>query len=395
MEAPLDEQHPDPPHDAAETLRRYRRQMQLRGFGADGQARIGRARVLVAGCGALGTVVCEQLARAGVGMLVVVDRDVVEPTNLQRQSLFTERDAALRVPKAEAAKSRLAAVNRSVVVRAFVDDLDARNMRRHAAECDLLVDCLDNFETRYLLNDCAVESGRPLVYGGAVGMRGMAAALLPFGPRSDAARLVAWDDSRATPCLCCLAPEPPQPGEVETCESAGVLAAAAGIAASIEAALVLRLLAEGPAAVPARLVRFDLATLAFHEASLAGARDPDCPCCVGRSFRFLDRGVVERAPRVLCGRGAVEVPLGEPLDIPARARVASRLRASGALSSERFGDTEVLRLDLAPSVAGTASDGSQPSALVLLAGASDTRAIVEGCTDPEQARGIVARLLGP
>ena len=384
--------------------------------------------MLVVGCGALGTVVCEQLVRAGVGTVTVVDRDVVELSNLQRQTLFTERDAERRVPKAEAAKSRLAAVNGSVTVRAFVDDLHAGNALRYASECDLVVDCLDNFESRYILNDCAVRLAIPLVYGGAVGMRGMAAAILPAaradgsaGQGATAARAVHWSDSRATPCLRCLAPDPPAPGEVETCESAGVLAAAAGIAASLEAALAIRLLAGAPDEVPANLVRFDLARFEFHHASILGARDPSCPCCVGRRFDFLDGqpgdGTAGRAApaRVLCGRGAVEVRLGRALDAQALDRLAARLAELGALVRERHDGTEVLRVSIgraegrgdarssavstdgstvgAPAE-GPASSAASSAILVILAGARETLAIVEGTTDPESARGVVARFLG-
>jgi adenylyltransferase/sulfurtransferase len=388
--------------------------MRLACIGDDGQARLGRARVLVVGCGALGTVVCEQLVRAGVGTVTVVDRDVVELSNLQRQTLFTERDAERRVPKAEAAKSRLAAINGAVTVRAFVDDLHAGNARRYASESDLFVDCLDNFESRYILNDCAVERGIPLVYGGAVGMRGMAAAILPSrgaaalsNARGESERLVHWNELRATPCLRCLAPEPPAPGEIETCETAGVLAAAAGIAASLEASLAIRLLADEAESVPANLVRFDLAALEFHHATLLGARDPSCPCCVGRRFEFLDVPAGRAgSARILCGRGAVEVRLGRALDLPAIERLAVRLSELGLLVRERHDGTEVLRVATdhhesagsQPHRAGhdrqARADASSRAHLVVLAGTRETLAIVEGTTDPEHARSLVARYLG-
>ncbi|MFM7133296.1 MAG: HesA/MoeB/ThiF family protein, partial [Planctomycetota bacterium] len=248
-------------------LERFRRQMQLPGFGAEGQSRLRDARVLVVGAGALGSVVLEQLCRGGVGSLVVVDRDVVEPSNLQRQTLYAESDAERRVPKAEAARARLRAIDATVVVRAIVDDFHAANALRHAHRCDVLVDCVDNFETRYLLNDCAVRLGVPLVYGGAVAMRGTSAALFPAC--ADFGGALRWSDSSATPCLRCLAPEPPPPSEVETCETAGVLASVAGIVGSLEAASVLRMIASGPAALAPVLVRFDLARGEFASASLA------------------------------------------------------------------------------------------------------------------------------
>ncbi|MFM7052237.1 MAG: ThiF family adenylyltransferase [Planctomycetota bacterium] len=390
----------------SELPNRYLRQMRLPGFGPEGQRRLRDARVLVAGCGALGTVVCEQLVRAGLGTLVVVDRDVVEPSNLQRQTLFTEQDALRRTPKAEAAKSRLRQVNAECVVRALVDDLHAGNVLRHAQGCDLIVDCLDNFETRYLLNDCAVELGVPLVYGGAVGMRGMAAGLLPATGAGRTEARVSYAAAHATACLRCIAPEPPPAGEVETCDTVGVLAPAAAIAASIEAGIALRLLAEGAAAVPAALVRFDLATLAFSSASLAGARDAACPCCARGERRFLRAAV---APwRVLCGRNAVELRLAEALDEGALARIGRRLgvevepgaRAVRGVINPASGVTDSARGVLDPasgvidSARGVIDSARGVAALQVLCGESGALVIVEGTTDPERARAAVAALVG-
>lgn len=357
---------------------RYLRQMRLPRFGPEGQRRLRDARVLVAGCGALGTVVCEHLVRAGIGTVVVVDRDVVEPSNLQRQTLFSEQDAVRRTPKAEAAKARLRQVNSEAVVRSVVDDLHAGNALRHAQGCDLIVDCLDNFETRYLLNDCAVELGVPLVYGGAVGMRGMAAGLLPATGAGRADARVAYSVEHATACLRCIAPEPPPAGEAETCESAGVLGPAASIAASVEAAIAIRLIAEGAASVPPMLVRFDLATLDFSQASLSRARDAACVCCAGGERRFL-RGSSEPW-RVLCGRNAVELRLAGVLDEGALARIGQRL----GVPVESGGR----------SVRGPVDPSSGVVALQVLSAESGALVIVEGTTDPERARAAVAALVG-
>lgn len=341
------------------------------------------------GCGALGSTICEQLARAGVGALTVVDRDIVEWSNLQRQTLFAEVDARRAVPKAEAAKSRLAAINASVVVRAIVDDLSASNARRYAEGCDCIVDGLDNFATRFILNDCAVERRVPLVYGGAVGMSGMAAAILPRGSNFGGA--VRWTDGRSTPCLRCLMPEPPAPGEVETCETAGVLGSAAGIAASIEAALAIRLIAEGGDAIAPVLARFDLASMRFDSPSIADAADPGCPCCVARRFDFLAGGgrpsqECSGAPRVLCGRNAVEIRVGAGLRPEEFERMRTRL---GGAAVEVAGSTRILRLAL-EDAGGT----GRASGLSVLAGNEATIAIVEGTRDTEVARSIVARWIG-
>ncbi|MCE2885090.1 MAG: ThiF family adenylyltransferase [Planctomycetaceae bacterium] len=374
---------------------RHLRQKRLAGFGEEGQRRLRESRVLVVGCGALGTVVSEQLVRAGVGTVTIVDRDIVDVTNLQRQTLFTTRDAERRVPKAEAAKARLAQVDPGVAVRAIVDDVHAGNALRYCADHDLVVDCLDNFETRYVLNDCAVSLGIPLVYGGAVGFRGMAAVLLPVTGAER--RVIAYDAARAGPCLRCLAPQPPEPGEVETCDSVGVLSSAAGIAASLEAGFALRLLAETPLSVEPALVRFDLATGSFSSASLLGARDPDCSACGRRVFEFLaqtdrhgatgDSGdFMASRPRVLCGRNAVEIPLGAPLSPASRDRIAARMAACGEVRRESFGGSE--------SISCAWSEPTGARSLVVVAATDSTRALVGGSDDPEVARSVVARVLG-
>lgn len=371
---------------------RFRRQMQLPRFGAEGQARLARARTLVIGCGALGTVVIEQLARAGVGVLTVVDRDVVEWSNLQRQTLFTEADARRSVPKAEAAKARVAQFNSDTVVRAFVDDVHGGNIRRYAEDADLVVDCLDNFETRYALNDVAVDRGVPLVYGGAVGLRGMVAALLPV-TGAGGGRLVRWTERRSTPCLRCLAPDPPAPGEVETCETSGVLGAAASVAASLEAAMTIRLIAEGAEHVPATLVRFDLERMEFASSALDGARDADCRCCVRREFDLVGQDEAMKPRwRILCGRGAVEIPLGGPITGARLEQVAKRLAAIGVVRQERHGATDALVAELAAEAAQV--DGRRCVELSVLSGQAGAFAIVGGTTDPERARAIVARYLG-
>jgi len=386
---------------------RHLRQKRLAGFGEEGQRRLRESRVLVVGCGALGTVVSEQFVRAGVGMVTIIDRDIVDVTNLQRQTLFTTRDAERRAPKAEAAKARLAQVDPGVVVRAIVDDVHPGNALRYCGDHDLVVDCLDNFETRYVLNDCAVARGIPLVYGGAVGFRGMAAVLLPVtgstgaslssSATGSARRIAAYDASRAGPCLRCLAPQPPEPGEAETCDSVGVLASAAGIAASFEAGFALRLLAESPLALEPALVRFDLAKGSFSSASLLGARDTDCSTCGHQRFEFLSqtgpRGVAGGSsectasrPRVLCGRNAVAIPLGGPLSPASRDRIAARMAACGEVRRESFGDSE--------SISCAWSESAGARSLVVVAATDSTRALIGGSDDPEVARGVVARVLG-
>lgn len=365
-----------PSRAVEKSLDRFARQMRLAGFGEAGQRRLGAAQVLVAGCGALGTVVCEQLVRAGVGAVTIVDRDVVDRSNLQRQTLFAERDADRGTPKAEAAKARLMQIRSDARVRAIVDDLRSDNALRICREHHILVDCLDNFETRYVLNDCSVALGVPLVYGGAVGFRGMAALLSP--------------SARETPCLRCIAPEPPAVGEVETCDTVGVLAATTGIVGSLEAAFVLRWIADGAndsSSVDPSLIRFDLATGAFSSATLRGARDRACRCCGEKRFEFLDatHSLAQRV-RVLCGRNAVEVPVGEVLDAQGIARVEARLAVRGLV--------ERLAYDGVTTLAVHWKEGQAAWSLQLVASQDATRLVVGGTSDPEVARGVIARVLG-
>ncbi len=212
-------------------MNRYHRQTLLPQFGAEGQARLAAAPVLVVGCGALGSVLADQLVRAGVGYTRVVDRDVVEITNLQRQVLFDEADARDGAPKAIAAARRLAAVNSSVVIEPIIADVHARNVEEIAGvgeaggawKADLILDGTDNVETRYLLNDVSIKHGVPWVYGACVGTEGRVMLVRPG----------------KSPCLRCIFPEPPGPGELPTCDTAGVLGAASAVVASLQVAAAL------------------------------------------------------------------------------------------------------------------------------------------------------------
>ena len=370
---------------------RYHRQMLLPSFGRVGQERLARSHVVIIGCGALGTVVAEQCVRAGVGVTTIVDRDLVDFTNLQRQTLFTEADARARRPKAEAAKERLALVNSTVRVRAWVEEFGPPSALRITEGATLLVDCLDNFESRLLLNDVAVQRCIPLVYGGAVGMRGMAALLTPHD---------------VGPCFRCLVPELPPLGSSETCDSAGVLSSATGIAGSLESALVLRFLAgagagAGPGAGAASqessqpsdaltqqralanvLVRFDLADFSFGRTEISDAADPNCRCCRGRNFEFLNS--TAPAARVLCGRDAVQVVPSRPAEEASfLERLAGRLVPHGSFALE----TGALRGQFA----SEHSPSGSPIGLVVF---PDGRVIVEGTIEPDFARSIVSRFVG-
>ncbi|MDY7108823.1 MAG: HesA/MoeB/ThiF family protein, partial [Planctomycetota bacterium] len=225
---------------------RYHRQTLLPQIGEEGQRRLRAAHALVIGCGALGCVMADTLARAGIGALTIIDRDVVDLTNLHRQILFEERDAEEAIPKAEAARARIARLNGDVTVSAHVDDFHHHNAEAYLrrAAPDLILDGLDNFATRYLLNDLAVKHGLPLVHGGAVGTRGTVLTILPHPARRavESRSAILWTAGQATPCLRCVFPEPPAPGTGPTCDTAGVLGPLVMLVAARQAAEAIKLI---------------------------------------------------------------------------------------------------------------------------------------------------------
>ena len=358
---------------------RYHRQTLLPGFGEDGQRRLGDSTAFILGCGALGSMAAELLARAGVGHLVMIDRDIVEITNLQRQVLFDERDAANSVPKAVAARDRVAKINSTVRATAIVDDLNHGNIARHAAGADILVDGLDNFETRYLANDHAVRHGVPYIYGGAVGTTGAAFAILPHTPGGDAPWERNAGGGRATPCLRCLFEEAPPPGTTPTCDTVGVLASAVTAIASFQVAETLKVLTGNFDHVCQTLLNIDLWTNTVMQLKVAGAYERGaCPCCKQGRFDYLD-GRLGSGATTLCGREAVQLThrqSPEGLDL---ARVSARLREHGDVTANRF----MLRAKL--------TDGGNAYALSLF---PDGRAIVHGTEEPNVARGIYAKYVG-
>ena len=358
---------------------RYHRQALLPCFGEEGQRRLGASTALILGCGALGSMAAELLARAGVGHLVIVDRDFVEITNLQRQVLFDERDVENAIPKAEAARSRLARINSTVRVTAIIDDLNHGNIARHASGADIFVDGLDNFETRYLANDYAVRHGIPYMYGGAVGTVGAAFAILPHTPDGDAPWERDTAGNRATPCLRCLFEEAPPPGTTPTCDTVGVLASAVTTVASFQVAETLKALTGNFDRICRTLLNIDLWTNTVMQLKVAGVHERgDCPCCKQGRFDYLD-GTLGSGATTLCGRDAVQLthrqdPVGLDLD-----RVAARLREHGNVTASQY----MLRASIA--------DGGNAYTLSLF---PDGRAIVHGTDEPNVARGVFAKYVG-
>ncbi|MFH2005115.1 MAG: ThiF family adenylyltransferase [bacterium] len=248
---------------------RYSRQLLLRMVGPSGQRRLGQSTALVVGCGALGSRQAELLTRAGMGSLRIVDRDVVELSNLPRQTLFDEADVAAGRPKAEAAARHLPRINSDVRIDARVLDVTAANVAELLADVDVVLDATDNFETRYLLNDICVQRNVPWIYGGVVEASGMTMAILPG----------------ETPCLRCIFPDPPTPGSVPTTGTIGILNTLPALIAARQVTEALKVLLD-PGAVNRRLVQLDLWDNDIRQ--LTVAREPRCPTCVERRFEFLD-----------------------------------------------------------------------------------------------------------
>lgn len=330
---------------------RYSRQILFPGIGEEGQRKLLRAHVAIVGCGALGSFQAEALARAGVGRLTIVDRDFVEPSNLQRQWLFEEADAAAALPKAIAAERALARVNSAVRVSAVVADLTPACIDDLLEEAELILDGTDNFETRYLINDYCVSRGRAWIYGAAVGSYGVTMPVLPGGA-----------------CFRCVYPEAPG-GPQPTCETAGVLNPATAMVAALQSAAAIRLLATGSLGEPG-LTTLDVWSGSLRRIALP-PRDPRCPACGLRQFPHLEGR--DRAPISLCGRNAVQIhERSRPIDL---ADLKLRLEPIGEVRANEFG----LRFFC------------QPYEMTIF---PDGRAIVKGTADAGVARSLYARYIG-
>ena len=339
------------------TVSRYSRQELFAGIGREGQARLRRARVVVVGCGALGSVASEMMVRAGVASLTVVDRDFVEESNLQRQSLFDEADVALGLPKAAAAETHLRALSSEVEVRGVVTDLVSDNADALLRGADLVLDGTDNFETRFLLNDVCVRAGIPWVYGACVGSYGLALLVRP----------------RVSPCLRCLLEERPAPGSGPTCDTAGVVAPIVHVVAGIQVAEALKLLSGRTESLLAGLVTVDLWSGQFDVLDLRG-RAPWCPACTTGQFDYAVAGPAG-ASAVLCGRDAVQVRPGREAEVDLGA-LAERL---GSSAEVRAVNEHLVRFVV-------------PEAELVVF--RDGRAIVKNVRDTAQARSLYAKYVG-
>ena len=334
---------------------RYSRQILFPGIGVEGQRRLAAARIAIVGCGATGSALASLLARAGVGTLRIIDRDYVEPSNLQRQSLFDENDAAESLPKAIAAARKIGAFNSEILVEPRVEDVVPGNIEALLEGMDVILDGTDNFETRYLINDYAVKSSRPWVYSAAVGSYGVTLNVLPG----------------ITACLACIFPDSPR-GMVETCETSGILNSAVNLVASIAATEAMKLIVAGTRAPQVRRTLLSFDVWSNERSEIAAARPrAGCRACGERQFIHL---AGEGRPHItLCGRNSVQIHERQrPIDF---AELQRRLEAHGLVRHNEF----VLKFS------------HEPYEMTLF---PDGRAIIKGTTDTAVARSLYARYVG-
>jgi adenylyltransferase/sulfurtransferase len=333
---------------------RYSRQVTLPYIGVAGQKSLLRSSVLVAGCGALGTVTATQLVRAGVGKVRIVDRDFIEYHNLQRQVLFDEEDVRDQIPKAMAAERHLRKVNSSVEVEGIVDDINYGSIQRHVQGMDIILDGLDNLETRYLINDAALKNGIPWVYGAAIASHGMTMTILPG----------------ETPCLRCIFPHMPEQGSSLTCDTAGVISSAPFIVASLQFVEAVKILIGASDQINRTLTSIDVWDGGVARMEVQSSET--CPACHG-VYEFLRPGSGTKTAS-LCGQDSVQIlnPQKGRLSFP---ELAQRLEPLGPVSYNDF----MLRF---------VADSHEMVAF------PDGRAIVKGTSDQAVARGLYAKYIG-
>lgn len=337
---------------------RYSRQALFAGIGEAGQRRLLASTAIIIGCGALGAVQAETLCRAGVGKLVLVDRDFVEESNLQRQILFAEADARERLPKAVAAARRLSRVNSDIHIEPLVTDVNYENIEEMIAGADVVLDGTDNFETRYLINDACVKAGIPWVYGAAVGSYGLTMTVLP----------------QQTPCLRCVLEEMPEPGSGPTCDTAGVVMPIISIIASLQAAEALKILTGQIERLHNSLLRVDVWEMQCNRIKLADfAGQAECPVCGRGEFAYLS-GAGRQVAVSLCGRNAVQIARAGATKIDFHV-LAERLRPLGDVVFNDF----LLRFRV---------DGYDITVF------ADARSIIKGTNDINMARALYARYIG-
>jgi adenylyltransferase/sulfurtransferase len=336
-------------------LKRYSRQTLLPEIGREGQLKLLSSTAALVGCGALGTAIASGLARAGVGHIKIIDRDYIELSNLQRQMLFDEEDLERGLPKAVAAAEKLRKVNSEIFLEPLVTDLNPFNVERVLGGVDLVLDGTDNFEARYLINDACIKHNLPWVYGAVIATHGVTMTIIP----------------RRSACLRCLLPEQPPPGTVPTCDTVGVLGAAASVIGALEITQALKLLLGGGEEYHNRLTQIDVWTGEWLQVQVE--RQADCPTCQNGKYEFLEAKEGTFVTN-LCGREAIQVSVrgNARISLP---QLAERLKIAGTVHFNEF----MLRCELEGYDIAVFPNG---------------RAIIKGTTDEAEARAVYAKYIG-
>jgi molybdopterin-synthase adenylyltransferase len=337
-------------------LDRYSRQILFPGIGEEGQRKLRASRVLLVGCGALGSNVANTMVRAGVGHITIVDRDFIELNNLQRQIVFDEEDVQRSLPKAVAAAEKLRKINSQVEIVDLVADVNPGNIDGLVRGADIVLDGTDNFETRYLINDACVQQGKPWVYGGVLASYGVSMTIVPH----------------ETPCLRCIFPESPPPGTTPTCDTAGIIASIAAVIANIECVEAIKLLVGARDKINRGMIWIDVWENSF-EKMLGSQIAADCPTCVQGNYEFLEAKGGTRTTS-MCGRDAVQVSPREAASV-SFPQLAERLRSAGKVQYNEY----MLRFQV---------DGYE---MVIF---PDARTLIRGTTDESHARTLYARYIG-
>lgn len=338
-------------------LGRYSRQILFQQIGEEGQLKLLIGKVAIVGVGALGTVTANHLVRSGVGYIRLIDRDLVELSNLQRQTLFDEEDAELHLPKVIAAQKRLNKINSTVTVDAVIADLNLDNAEELLTGFDCIVDGTDNFMTRFLINDVAVKYGVPWVHGAAVSSRGMYASIIPG----------------KTPCYRCLFPHVPT-GTGETCDTVGVLSPLTDIIGSFQAMETMKILV-GEKPTP-NLEQIDIWDYTTMQMDISEGRAPNCPTCVNHQFDFLDRSSeLQVAYTTLCGRNTVQINPRKKRELDVK-KVGEYLKKSGKVSGNEY----LLRFSPEEGIS-----------IVLF---KDARVLIHGTNDVVKAKLLYSKYIG-
>ena len=344
----------------ADNLDRYVRQMRYPPIGNEGQQKLANSHALLCGCGALGSVLANTLARAGVGRLRIVDRDFLEMNNLQRQVLYDEEDVASGLPKAVAAAAKLRKINSDIEIEEIVADVDNANIGELCKDTDIILDGTDNFETRFLLNDAAAKYQIPWVFGGCIGAEGQTMTIIPS----------------ETPCLRCLMPDgPPPPGTTATCDSAGILGPIINVIASIQANEAIKILSGNQSAISRTLTVFELWDNRVRQINLDSLKEnsSNCPTCSGSEFPWL-AGKRGSHTAILCGRNAVQLSFPERESLSLE-QLAQKLDGIGKVSMNRF----LLRFAVDDYLVTVFPDG---------------RAIIGGTEEIAEAKTVYAKYIG-